>query len=327
MTVSNIQPQSTLSQAAPSLHGLRNALEQAERQIVRLDRTNIQSFLVGMDQIEQMWTGFDDPGSQRSEEARWQSLLKRISTSPQLITSTASQVGGMTKLRSQNPPATGMWWHVDEQVAGQRQQIGRRLLVIAGIVVVVVLAFWLFNKFMARNTAAADPSQQIDTLVEAHNWNGALTVVKDALQKSPGDANLLIWQAVLQEQLNDKAQAQASLTQAQAKFAGSPAAFWTLVGNLRLQAGNWDGAEESGQKALALTPKDGEVTFLLGRVAEARGDTAKASDYYNQTIVLAGDSNPALVATVKVRQGLLMQSLPPQPGPVPTPGVTQTVTP
>jgi tetratricopeptide (TPR) repeat protein len=325
MTVSNIQPQS-----AASLHRLRDALEQAERQIVRLDRTNVQEFLVHLDQIEQMWTAYDDPAAMRSEEARWQSLLKRITTSPQLLTAAIAQVGGLTKLRSQNPPATGLWWHVDEQVAAQRNQTWRRLGILVGVVALVVLAFWIINNFVLRNAGTAtvaDPSQQIDQLVETQDWQEAFTVVEAARQNSPDDVNLLVWQAVLAEQLGDNEQGQSSLNQAKEAFVGSPAAFWTLVGKLRLQVGNWDSADEAGQQALTLAPEDAEVTFLLGRVAEARGDMVQAADYFNQTVTLAGDSNPELVALVKIRLGNLLQSVAPMPGPAPTPDSTQTATP
>jgi tetratricopeptide (TPR) repeat protein len=325
MTISNIQPQSTAS-----LHGLRDALEQAERQIVRLDRTNIQGFLVQLDRIEQMWTEYDDPSAMRAEEARWQSLLKRITTSPQLLTAAIAQVGGLTKLRSQNPPATGLWWHVDEQVADQRNQTWRRLGILVGVVALVVLAFWIINNFVLRNAgtaAVADPSQQIDQLVETQDWQEAFTVVEAARQNSPDDVNLLVWQAVLAEQLGDNERGQSSLNQAKEAFVGSPAAFWTLVGNLRLQVGNWDSAEEAGRQALMLVPEDAEVTFLLGRVAEARGDMVQAADYFNQTVTLAGDSNPELVALVKIRLGNLLQSVAPMPGPAPTPDSTRTATP
>jgi tetratricopeptide (TPR) repeat protein len=324
MTISNIQPQS-----AASLNGLRDALEQAERQIVRLDRTNIQGFLVQLDQIERMWTEYDDPSAMRSEEARWQSLLNRITTSPKLLTTAAAQVGGLTKLRSQHSPATGLWWHVDEQLAVQNNQTRRRLGLIVGMVALIVLAFWIINNAISRNatSVAVDPLQQINQLVENQSWQEALAVVETARQSSPEDVDLLVWDSVLAEQTGNSERAQSSLNQAKELFVGLPVAFWTLVGNYRLQAGNWEGAEEAGQQALALAPEDAEVTFLLGRVAEARGDMAQATEYYNQTITLAGESNLELVALVKIRMGFLTQNVGPMPGAAPTPGSTQTATP
>ncbi len=315
MTVSTQKAQPT-----SSLHELRDALEKAERNLVRLDRTNIEKFLVQLDEIEAMWTGYDDPSAMRSEDGRWQSILNRINTRPQLITDAASQAGGLAKLRAQHPPATGLWWHVDERISGQRTQSVRKFGIIAGLVVVALLAFWLINSFMSGDSGTAgvvntgNASQQIDQLVEAKDWQAALTVVETARESAPDDVNLLVWDAVLAEQLGDDSRAETSLTQAQAAFQESPAEFWTLVGNMRLQADNWDGAEEAAQQALALTPQDPTVTLLLANIAEARGDIPQAAEYLNQTIELAGDSNAELAAVARIRLGNLMQSAVPLPG-------------
>ncbi len=317
MTLSNLQPQSP-----PSLQTLRDGLEQAERQLVRLDRNNIQQFLVLLDKIEQMWTEYSDPSALRAEDGRWQSLLKRIASSPQVVSNAAAQAGGLAKLRSQHPPATGLWWHTDQQVSAQRNKSWQRLGIVAGVVVLVIVAFWIGNNVMSRNVAVADPTQAIEQLVETLSCQEALTVVESSRQGSPDDASLLVWDSVLAEQLGNLERSQSSLEQAQEKFVGSPAAFWTLTGDHRLQVGNWDGAEEAGQQALALTPEDAQVMFLLGRIAEARGDQAQALDYFEQTIALAGDSNPELVALVKIRMGFSLQEPGVLPAPAPTPNST-----
>ena len=314
MTVSTLKPQS-----ATTLNDLRDALESAERQLVRLDRSNILQFLVQLDKIEEMWTEFSDSSTIRAEEGRWQSLLKRITTSPQLLTTAAAQAGGLTKLRSQHAPATGLWWHVDEQVAAQRGKTFQRLGIIAVALVAVVALFWVINNVMSRTIEIENPTLQIDQLVESQSWQKALTVVETARKTSPDDVNLIIWDSVLAGQLGNRTRAQTSLDEAQAKFTDTPTAFWTLVGNFRLQAADLAGAEEAGQEALTLSPQDANVTFLLGRVAEGRGDMAQANEYFSQTVTLAGDSNPELVALVKIRMSNLLQSIPlPSPAPIPT---------
>jgi Flp pilus assembly protein TadD len=108
--------------------------------------------------------------------------------------------------------------------------------------------------------------------VTAQKWPEALAVIAQARKVEPDEAELLVWEAVLYEQAGNATQAQTSLAQAQQKFVGETAAFWTLVGNKRQQVGNWDGAAMAGQQALALALQDAQVTFLLGSVAEARGD-------------------------------------------------------
>ena len=108
---------------------------------------------------------------------------------------------------------------------------------------------------------------------------------------------------------------------------GTSAAFWTLVGTQRQQAGNLDGADQAGQQALADAPQDAQVTFLLGGVAEARGDMVQAADYFSQTIALAGDANPELGVIARVRMGNLSQRIEPLPNPAPAQTITDTTTP
>lgn len=144
MTIASMaQPTSTAS-----LQGMRDALEQAERLLVRLDRTNIKQFLLQMDAIEQMWPEFGEPSGLVAEEGRWQSLIKRIETNPKLVNGAAAQAGGLAKLRSQHAPATGSWWHVDKQAAGQRNKLFQRSGIIMGVIVLIIVAFWAVNFFM-----------------------------------------------------------------------------------------------------------------------------------------------------------------------------------
>jgi tetratricopeptide (TPR) repeat protein len=252
-------------------------------------------------------------------------LRNRIDTKPQLLVAAASYAGGLAKLRAQHPPATGPWWHLDEEVAQRRTQTFKRAgITIAAVVIVVAAAFWGINAFTPSAGSPATVTADIEQLVTAQNLPAAQAAVEKARQTLPNDPELLIWDAVLAEQLGDSARAKTSLAQAQKNFTGQPAAFWTQVGNHRQLVGNLAGAEEAGQQALALAPQDADASFLLGSIAEARGDTAQAADFFSKTVALAGDTNPQLSAIAKVRMGYLMQRVEPLPG---AQTITQTVTP
>jgi len=159
-------------------------------------------------------------------------------------------------------------------------------------------------------------------LVTDQKLPDALALVEKARQTKPNEPELLVWDAVLNEQLGDAARAKTSLAQAQQKFVGQPAAFWTLVGNHRQQVGNLPGAEEAGQQALTLAPRDANATFLLGSVAEARGDTVQAATFFSETVILAGDGNAQLGVIAKMRMGNLMQRVEPVAGAAPVPTTT-----
>lgn len=311
-----------------SLYGLRAALEQAERQFVRLDRESIIAFLVGLDRIEAMMAKYSqDKSAVRAEEARWESLQKRIAAKPELVVNTAANAGGLPKLRSQHAPALGFWWHLDAAIAQGRTQTLKRVGLAIGAVALVALLWWGYTTFFPATGSPADASTTIEQLVTAQQLPEALAAVTTARQMAPDDAALLTWEAVLHEQLGNTAQAQTALAQAQQKFVGQPAAFWMLVGTDRQQVGNLVGAAEAGEQALALAPQDAQITFLLGSVAEANGDTAQASAYFSQTIALAGDANPELGVIAKTRMGYLMPNIEPLPNPAPAETITNTLTP
>ncbi len=319
----------TESRTKISVNTLREALGQAERQFLHLDGTNIKTFLVLLDQIEQMFVELGpDESALRAEAGRWVSLRNRIDATPQLLVAAAAKAGGLAKLRAQQPPATGSWWHLDTAVAQRRTQMLKRAgLTIAAVVVVVGLALWGINAFTPAAGSPVTVTAQIEQLVTDQKLPDALVAVDKARQTLPNDPDLLVWDAVLNEQLGNAAQAKTSLAQAQQKFVGKPAAFWTLVGNHRQQVGNLPGAEQAGQQALALAPQDANVTFLLGSVAEARGDTVQAASFFSQTVALAGDGNAQLGVIAKMRMGNLMQRVEPLPNPAPAQTITQTLTP
>lgn len=320
--------QITESQTTSSLSTMRDALENAEKQIVRLDGSNITAFLVGLDQIEQTFAAYgQDTGAIRAEAARWESLQKRIEANPRLVVAAAAKAGGLPKLRAQHELAGGSWWHLDADVAQQRSQSLKRTGMAIGAVVVVGLVLWGITAFFPSAASLTDTTTTIEQLVTAQKWPEALAAVEDARVKLPDEAELLVWEAVLHEQAGDTVLAQTSLTQAQQAFVGQPAAFWTLVGNHRLQVNNLDGAEEAGQQALAAAPQDATITFLLGTVAEARGDLGQAADYFSQTIALAEDVNPQLGVIAKVRMGYLAPPLEPLPVPAPAQTITLDETP
>jgi hypothetical protein len=61
-------------------NALRDALDQAERQVVTVDASNVEDFLVSLDRIHQMFNELEQSNMDvRPEETRWQSLLNRTS--------------------------------------------------------------------------------------------------------------------------------------------------------------------------------------------------------------------------------------------------------
>jgi tetratricopeptide (TPR) repeat protein len=306
------------SRASSPANALRDALDKAERDIVSLNASTIESFLVSLDQIEQMFESLaQNQTDLRPEEVRWESLLNRLSSNPAPIAAAASRAGGMASLRGQHPPAESFWWRLDEEVTRRRVQSVRRVGVTLGAsILVVALVLWGVNFFFPPDPKAvllSNVGSQVDMLVLEQKWAEALEVVEQAQTTLPNEPELLAWEIVLAEQLGDAGRAQTTLTRVQTILADQPAALWILLGNHRLQVGNLVGAEQAAQFALALEPDNAQATFLLGGIKEAAGDTATAVDLFNKTFDLAESTNPQLAVIARVRMGNLLQRLDPFP--------------
>ena len=76
-------------------NALRDALERAERLSVQLSPGNVEDFLLLLDQIDQYFETIDNGDIDlRPEEVRWQSLLNRLNSKPQPLTTAAARAGG-----------------------------------------------------------------------------------------------------------------------------------------------------------------------------------------------------------------------------------------
>ncbi|HMN27246.1 MAG TPA: tetratricopeptide repeat protein, partial [Caldilineaceae bacterium] len=162
----------------------------------------------------------------------------------------------------------------------------------------------------------------IEQLASEHKWAEAMQAVERAQQQLPNEPELLVWETVLAEQLGDTKRAEAALERARQSLPGQEVALWTMIGNQRLTIGNVEGAEAAAHEALRLAPDDPQANFLLGSVAEAKGDIPTAIDQFNRVFDLAEQSNPQLAVIARVRMGNLMQQVQPFP---PTSTITPTL--
>jgi tetratricopeptide (TPR) repeat protein len=307
---------------------LRDWLDKAERLVVQVDGRSIEEFLTLLDSIENQFETLEADGPDlRPEQSRWESLLSRLNNRPDAIVRAATVAGGMDKLRAAHPPAQSFWWHLDSEVTRRRLHTIRRLIVTAiTLVVLVVGGYWAINYFFPPNPEAVlmvETTNSIDRLVAEQRWQEALDLVKSARAQSPNQPELMVWEVVLNERIGDSEAAAAALAEAEAALADKPIQLWIYLGNNRLRVGDLDGATAAADQAMALDANNPQVYFLLGSIAETRGDLASAITYFEQTFTLAESSNPQLAVIARVRMGQLMQN----PGSFTSPAATPTSTP
>lgn len=296
-------------------NNLREMLDKAERMVVQVDSASVEDLLTLLDRIEAMFDEFEqaeEAPDLRPEKSRWLSILSRVNSKPQPIVRAAQASGGLAKLRTAHPPAENFWWHLDQEMAQRRRHAIRRgLMTVVISVVVIAGALWGLNTFFPPDpnaVAMVETTNSIDQLVAAQEWDQALQVVRSARENLPDQPELMVWEAVLLEQLNEPAAAAEALARAQAALTDQPIQLYLYLGNYRLQAGNIEGAEQAAMQAQAMDAQEPQVYFLLGGIAETRGEISKAVDYFDQVFQLAQESNPQLAVIARIRMGQLLQN-------------------
>ncbi len=294
---------------------LREELDEAERVVIQLRRDNVESFLQLLDSIDERFTQLEASGLDlRPEQTRWSGLHSRLQREAGRVMRAVDAAGGLAALRETNPPAQGLWWHLDMVATAARRRFIRRLGTMVGTVAACLAMVWILFTFVipadANSVITSEAIGSLQQLAFEERWEDALAVIAEAkaLLTEP-DAELLIWEAVVRDKLGQSGRAQEALAEAKALApSNQQAAFWWTLGMIRLDIGDLDEARAAGNSALALDASDPQGYFLLGSVAEEEGDIVAAIDLFEKTYQLAIDGDAYQLAVIaRVRMGTLLQ--------------------
>ena len=296
-------------------NSLREDLAQAERVIVQVRRDNVAPFLQLLDRIEDRFGQLEASGVDlRPEYTRWTSLHSKLQREAGRVVRAANLAGGLEKLRQNNAPARGAWWHLDTVVAANRRHLIRRWSISVGTIAILLVIIWALLTYVfppdPNIVIVSEATSSLQQLAFEARWQEALAVIDEAkAQLTEADVELLIWEAVIAEKVGQTSRAQEALSAAKARIAaGQQSAYWWTLGSIRLSVGDVEEARAAGDEALALDPNDPQGYFLLASVAELEGDTITAIDLLEKTFELAADGNPQLAVIARVRMGNLLQS-------------------
>ena len=175
--------------------------------------------------------------------------------------------GGLAMLRETNPPAQGLWWHLDAVAAAARHRFIRRLGTTVGTVAACLAMVWVLFTFVipadANSVITSEAITALRQMAFEGRWEDALAVIAEAkaLLTEP-DAELLIWEAVVRDKLGQSGRVQEALAEAKTLTpSNQQVAFWWTLGMIRLDIGDLDEARAAGNEALALDASDPQATF------------------------------------------------------------------
>jgi tetratricopeptide (TPR) repeat protein len=307
---------------------LRDLLDKAERQLPTLDSASLGGYLQRLDRIDALFAQIEVDHAERNSDAdqalrselvRWHDLQRQLQRRSRRLVRLAAASGGFAALRSQYASGEGMWWRLDELVAAQRRtQLKRLLQTLTVVIVLGVVGVFAYQTWFApdpETIALVSSLNAIERHVDAQEWTLALDEAENALSSLGESAELLTWAAVIAERLGDETMAARYREQALTFFGDRRLQFYILLGTDRFRAGDLAGADEAAEAALTLDPDEPQVYFLLGNIAEARGDVNAALDAFDRAATLAEADNPQLAVVSKMRYGFLLQQLQAIPNP------------
>lgn len=255
---------------------------------------------------------------QKNEKIKYQTqfsyISKRIYSSAKLLIKTIGGVGVLREKRKISGVGSDhWWWYLDHYLADQRKTRIKRSGIIGLIVVVVLIAAaFVYDKFIApppEVRARLDYETTIDNYISEGDFGSAMQVMESALDLAPDYYPLWIKRGVLEKALGNEAAAQSSFDTAR-QFVENPEYYYYERANVFMQFGLYDDVLEEANLLLEINPQSAEAFLFRGLVYETRGQNDQARSAYEKASALAEEQNKMqLVATIRVRMGMLMQSV------------------
>ena len=186
----------------------------------------------------------------------------------------------------------------------------------AGVAVVLLLLFVLYQRFLAPDPATRERlrhQHNAENLALQQDIAGALSEVEQALTVAPDQPELVVLKGVLQRELGQDSASEETFAAAEAAFEGRED-FLLARARASLLTGQPESAVADAQEAVELNPQLANGYVLMGRAHEQMGEHLEAIFAYEQAIDLAEEQgNYQLAGTTRINVGILMQRLQAQP--------------
>jgi len=297
---------------------VREALFEIESALPRLRGTGRQALelLHLFDRVADALTELEEGGVDvRAERARFEGVQQRLRRKGAIFLAEAG--AALQSERAQvGPDRERWWWFLDETLAQERRQRGRRALAWALAAALVLLTAWLaYDRFLAP-PPEIDRAAEGEALVARGDLRAALAEFEASATLAPGDPDYLIWLGVLRFELGDLDEAENAFETARA-LCETDYDFLLKRAQDFFRVGNLEEASADVEQAILERPDAAGGYVLRASIAEERGDCASALADLERAMGLASAADDAwLEGEIRVRRAMLAQSCQPS---TPTP--------
>lgn len=247
-------------------------------------------------------------------QVQWDYLQDRLRKQAGLVLQALGGGDALKVLRQEhNPPQSAWWWFLDDFLSQQRRTSGKKFARVAGLVAVIIIllvsAYQLFLAPPPEVRARIRHEYAASRHMENGDFQAALQELDLALALEPNHYQLLTQQGVIYLKMGNQVAADQALLKAEAA-AESPELYYLERAQNELVLGmNEDGLQDA-QNAIEANPQSALAHLLVGQAYEQMGNGQAAYAAYEIASSLADtQADVELLATVRMRMGMLLQSL------------------
>ena len=319
----SVSPATPDAQPAPALNPgeeLREILNRLDNLISILDRrepAEAREIPALMDRAVNLLELLQSRGGAfTAEEVRLRSLQAQLERKAALFLRKIGGAGEIAALRAQQTPDNGgdrLWWHVDALVMENRRQRTRRIIQMTVFALILFgIAFVVYRTFFAPDPAVLAKYEHLndaERLANQEDYAGALVEIDEGLAAQPTDVDLLIFQGVMHETLDNPDAADESFAAAQAALA-DPADLLLYRAQWYIRLGRAEQGLADTDTLLAEQPDSAEGYYLRGVALSELGDPGGAMESFTMTAELAGEAGlTQLEAQARMQLAMMMNSV------------------
>jgi tetratricopeptide (TPR) repeat protein len=294
-----------------TLGELRRALDETEPRIVVMHETPTGAIDVirNLDRITLLLDALDEPKyDTRAEEGRADALRER------LLRQASRVVGQVQRNGLAGEVENSATWQSLVAAANERRRQQRLSLIRGGIgtVIGVILLFVVLPRVLPEPVPTADISA-VSRQVAAGDISSALATAQAEQARVPDDPDIALWIGALQQQQGDPT-AEASYERARQLY-GDDLTFHVERGLILTQLQQYDAAEADARQLIETSNVTAQAQghYLIGSIAEMRGQYDQAIASFEESARLAEPNNPELLVAARSRIAFLLQRGPPLP--------------